>query len=314
LLLSVRRITSEKGGIMIVVSDASSKTGTEIISALLKAGERVRGIDNSRERLAALRSSGVEPAVGELTDPVFLLSAFRDAESVFFIVPSRSETESVKKYFEDTGSAFVKALRDSKVRNVYFLSSMGADEVSEAGLLLSLGEIERRLDTIETENVITFRPGYFMEHLLSKISYIKTRDVIADSTSGDTPLYLVSIGDVALKAVSMLRERSSLGRRKIELYGDRLSYRDMTRIIGTSIGIPELPYVQLLDIDMRNDLVNQGYSINMADNYVEMTHALSRGALTPKQIDKLTPNCPTRFKQFVDDVFVEAYHCAELEN
>jgi hypothetical protein len=65
---------------------------------------------------------------------------------------------------------------------------------------------------------------------------------------------------------------------------------------------------------MRNDLVNQGYSINMADNYVEMTHALSRGALTPKQIDKLTPNCPTRFKQFVDDVFVEAYHCAELEN
>ena len=175
---------------MIVVSDASSKTGTEIISALLKAGERVRGIDNSRERLAALRSSGVEPAVGELTDPVFLLSAFRDAVSVFFIVPSRSETESVKKYFEDTGSAFVKALRDSKVRNVYFLSSMGADEVSEAGLLLSLGEIERRLDTIETENVITFRPGYFMEHLLSKISYIKTRDVIADSTSGDTLPYL----------------------------------------------------------------------------------------------------------------------------
>lgn len=296
---------------MIVVSDASSKIGTEIITGLLKSGEQVRGIDNQRQRLADLKSSGLEPAIGELTDPVFLLSVFKDAESVFFIVPSRPEIESVKKYFKDCGDAFVRAARDSSLKNIFFLSSMGADEASEAGQVLSLGEIEKHLLTLNAENITVFRPAYFMEHLLKKISHIRMRDVIADSSNGETPLYLVSSNDVALKAVSMLKERSSPGRTKIELYGDKLSYREMTRIIGMGIGIPELPYVQLLDTDMRNDLIDQGFSINMADNYVEMTHALSRGAISPKLIDPDTPNCPTRFKQFVDDVFVKAYHCAE---
>ena len=295
---------------MIVISDVSSRVGSRLALDLLKSGEQVRGINNHRERLASLKSEGMELAIGEQSDPVFLLSAFRDADTAFLIAPSRPDINNFSKTYKDTADAYVKAIGDSKVRNVLFLSSMGVNQSTDAGMISGLRIIEKKLNSLSLENIVFLRPGYFMEHLLPKITYIKTRDMIADSINGDTPLYMVCEGDVSALALSMLRDSSFYGRSELELYGERISYRQATHAIGLKINIPELPYEQVLSIDMRNDLLNMGYSINMADEYIETTNALSSGVVSPVLIDPETPNAPTRFDQFLDEVFLPAYNSA----
>lgn len=295
---------------MFVITDVTSKIGGKIALELLRSGFKVRGIDKSRDSMAYLKSEGMEIAEGSIEDPVFLTSAFKDADTLFLIAPARIDIEDFTRTFNMIGSSVCKAVRDSKIINIIFFSSMGVEQSSEAGLILGLRDIEMQLNTLNLENIISLHSGYFMEHTLSKIGYIRKNNQIADSTDGQTPLYMVSSDDIASMAVSMIKQKSFYGRSIVELYGDRLSYRQVTKIIGDSIGIPELPYVQLMDLEMRNDLIEKGISINMANAYVEMSHALSRGAVSPNIIDKEIPNCPTRFNQFVEKIFFPAFNAA----
>lgn len=295
---------------MLVVTDVTSNIGGKVALELLRSGQKVRGVDSSRESMAYLKSEGMEIATGEIEDPVFLSSVCKDADTLLFIAPARPNFENFSQSFHQIGSTVCKAVKDSKITTVFFLSCMGAEQSSEAGLILGLRDIEKQLDTLNTENVIYLHPGYFMEHTLSKISFIKAKDMVADSVDGQTPLYMVSCDDVAINVVSIINQKAFYGRSVIELYGDRLSYRQATKIIGAGIGIPELPYKQLMDIEMRNELVEKGISINMANAYVEMSHALSRGAVSPNLIDKEVPNCPTRFNQFVEKVFIPTFNAA----
>jgi uncharacterized protein YbjT (DUF2867 family) len=295
---------------MFIITDVSSRFGTKLALNLLRSGQKVRGIGNHRENLAHLKSEGMEIATGEITDPLFLSSAFKDAQTLILIAPAPSYLENFRNSFQQVGSAVCKAIKDSKINTVFFLSSMGVEQTSEAGLILGLRDIEQQLDSLNTENVIYLHPGYFMEHTLSKISFIKQKNMIANSIDAQTPLYMVATEDVANYVSEMINKKNYYGRVIAELYGDRLSYRKATKIIADNIGIPELPYVQLLDPEMRNELIENGFSINMANAYVEMSHAISRGALCPNLIDKEVPNCPTRFVQFVEKVFVPAYKAA----
>lgn len=295
---------------MFVITDVNSRIGTMVALQLLKSGQKVRGIDTNRESMAYLKSEGMEIASGQISDPVFLKSATQDADTLILIAPARPDTENFVHQFNQVGSSVCKAIKETSIQTVFFLSSMGVEQSSETGLILGLRDIEKQLDTVGIENVVYLHPGYFMEHILSKISFIRGKDSIADSIDAQVPLYMVCTDDVASYLVNMIKKKSYFGRSVVELYGDKLTYREVTKIVGTSIGIPELPYMQLMDTEMRNELINRGFSVNMANAYVEMSHALSRGAVSPNLIDINIPNCPTRFEQFVQDIFVPAYKAA----
>ncbi|HEX3020605.1 MAG TPA: NmrA family NAD(P)-binding protein [Chitinispirillaceae bacterium] len=295
---------------MYVITDVSSRFGGKVALELLRSGQKVRGIGNHRENLAYLKSEGMEIATGEMDDPVFLASAFKDAHTLVLIAPAPVNMENFSNAFHQVGIAVCHAVKDSKINAIFFLSSMGVEQSTESGLILGLRDIEQQLETLSTENIIYLHPGYFMEHTLSKISFIKSKDMVADSIDSQTPLYMVSSQDIANYVVSMIMKKSYYGRMIVELYGDRLTYRQLTKMIGTSIGIPELPYTQLMDLEMRNVLIENGFSINMANAYVEMSHALGRGAVSPNLIDREVPNCPTRFIQFLEKIFVPAFNAA----
>jgi hypothetical protein len=70
---------------MFIITDVSSRFGTKLALNLLRSGQKVRGIGNHRENLAHLKSEGMEIATGEITDPLFLSSAFKDAQTLILI-------------------------------------------------------------------------------------------------------------------------------------------------------------------------------------------------------------------------------------
>ncbi|MDG5816354.1 NAD(P)H-binding protein [Chitinispirillales bacterium ANBcel5] len=299
---------------MILITDVSSRMGSHLAMDFLKSGQKVRGIDESRGQMARLISEGLDAATGQIDDPVFLSSTFEQVESVFFIIPLHANREdSYRHYFINLANTMTKVVRESAVRNIFLISSMGADEKEEAGFLSAYGEVEEILDTLELETITLIRPGYFMDHLLPKISMIRTKDMIGDVINGDTPLYFTSIKDVASTITTMYQENSFFGRSKVELYSDKMSLRRAVKIIGEYIDIPELPFVQMGDQEYRNHLLEEGASISFANMYTEMAHAISRGAMVPALIDPQTPNLPTRVEEFIENVFVPAYKSGSEE-
>ncbi|KMQ50054.1 hypothetical protein CHISP_3008 [Chitinispirillum alkaliphilum] len=296
---------------MVVITDVNSRTGSLLALKLIKSGEKVLGINGSRTQMASLISEGMEGAVGDISDPVFLSSTLKEAQTLFLIVPMHTHKENYSRYFINIGSSVMKSVKNSKVRNLFLVSVMGAEQREEAGLLSGYGDLEEILGIVEPQNSAIFRPGYFMDHMLSKIAMIRTKDMIGDVIDGNTPIYFSDIRDTVMQISDIYLNNEYFGRSKIELYSDKLSLRTACKIIAESIGIPELPFVQLSDQEYRNHLLEQGTSIPFANAYVEMAHAISRGVMKPSLIDTSVPNCPTRFSQFVQDVFVPAYKCGE---
>ncbi len=290
---------------MVVITDVASRAGSLLASELLKNGENVLGIDDTRGRMARLISEGMEGVVGDISDPVFLSSTLSDADALFLIVPLRADGNNFRRYFIDVADSAVKALHDSKVKNVFFLSSLGADEKEEAGFLSGYGDVEEILESVSIENVILFRPGYYMDHLLPKISMIRSSDMVGDVIKGDTPLYFTDLRDVAQNMASMYKNRTFYGRSKVEMYSDKASLRKAVRMIGESIGVPELPFIHFSDQDYRNYLLEHGASMPFANMYVEMGDAISRGVMEPSLVE--VPNLPTRLSDFIQNVFIPAY-------
>ena len=101
--------------------------------------------------------------------------------------------------------------------------------------------------------------------------------------------------------------REFTGHTVVELFGDRISYREVTRLIGDKIGVPYMPCIQAPDSYAIQSMTATGLSKNMAESLVELAHGISFGAVTTTILDPLKPNASTRFKDFVDEVFYPLY-------
>lgn len=68
---------------MIAVMGAAGNIGRRISEQLLDAGERIRALGRSAEKLASLKSRGAEVLAGDARDAAFLASAFRGSEGIY---------------------------------------------------------------------------------------------------------------------------------------------------------------------------------------------------------------------------------------
>jgi uncharacterized protein YbjT (DUF2867 family) len=70
---------------MILVVGATGLVGSEVCQRLIRRGEPVRALvraTSSKEKIEALRSSGVELCVGDLKEPLSIVDACRGVDAV----------------------------------------------------------------------------------------------------------------------------------------------------------------------------------------------------------------------------------------
>jgi len=72
---------------MFVVLGASGHTGQVVAKNLLAAGQKVRVVGRSAERLQSLAGEGAEIFVADATDAPALTRAFKGAEGAYVMVP-----------------------------------------------------------------------------------------------------------------------------------------------------------------------------------------------------------------------------------
>jgi uncharacterized protein YbjT (DUF2867 family) len=295
---------------MIAVMGASGNTGGRISEQLLRHGERIRALGCSSQRLAALERRGADVRTGDATDAAFLTKAFRDADAVYTLLPPDPQSPDLRKTWDQEGEALVKAIRDSGVRYVVFLSSIGADLPEGTGPIAGLHAQEERLRTLAGVSVLILRSASFFENFYAVLGVIKHRGINGGAVAPDLRLPMIATRDIADVAARALKARDWTGAVVRELLGPRdITFAEATRIIGERIGKPDLKYVQFPYADYASSLVQMGLSANMAALYAEMARAFNDGKIRSREGRKPENTTPTRFEDFAEDL-ARAYEAA----
>jgi uncharacterized protein YbjT (DUF2867 family) len=125
----------------------------------------------------------------------------------------------------------------------------------------------------------------------------------------DLKLPMIATRDVGDYAAQRLLSLDFSGKQTRELLGERdLSMAEATAVIARGIRKPDLRYEQFPYNQMQQVLTQMGFSSKKAAVYIEMFKAINAGVLVPQEPRSLENSTPTSFEQFVQDVFVAAYH------
>jgi uncharacterized protein YbjT (DUF2867 family) len=286
---------------MITVMGASGRVGGRIAGLLLESGEKVRALGRSIEKLSGVAGRGATVLTGDAGNATFLTEAFRGADAAFTLLPEDAHAADFRTLQDARGAATAAAIRESGLRHVVFLSSVGGDLAEGTGPIAGLHAQEERLRRVTGVNVLILRAAYFFENFFGTLGLIKQQGINGGPIAPDLPFPMIATGDVAAVAARALQQRDWRGVVVRELLGERdLTFAEATRIIGERIGKPDLSYVQFPYADFTASLVQMGISPNVAGLYAEMARAVNDGRVKAREGRRVEYTTPTRFEAFAD--------------
>jgi uncharacterized protein YbjT (DUF2867 family) len=293
---------------MYVITGATGNTGSVIAEKLLAKGQKVRVLGRDAKRLERFTSKGAEPFIADATDADALTKAFSGAKAVYAMIPPNVAAPDVRAYQEKVSDDLAAAITKSGVKYAVALSSFGADKPDKTGPVLSLHNLEKKLNGIAGLNALYLRAGYFMENLLPQVGVIQSFGMMAGPVRPDVPLPMIATRDIGAAAAEALLKLDFSGKQARELQGPRdVTYNDVAKIVGAAIGKPDLKYLQMPQAQLKPALTQMGMSPNMVDLLFEMTEALDAGYM--KMLEPRSPanSTPTTIETFISEVFVPAF-------
>jgi uncharacterized protein YbjT (DUF2867 family) len=286
---------------------ATGNIGSKLANILLDKGEKVRVVGRSSERLRPLVDQGAEAAVGDVSDSVFLTNTFKSADAVFALIPPNYTADDFRAEYNAVGANIVKAIQESGVMHVLFLSSVGADLPEKTGVIKGLRDVEQRLNKLDGVNILHLRPTYFMENLLANIGMIKNMGMNGGDIEGDVKFAMIATKDIALVAADHLIKRDFSGKAVHELLGERdVSMNEVTKIFGEKIGKPDLGYVQFSVEDAKKGMMHFGMSADVSDQMIELGQAINDGLIAVNQLRTAENTTGTSIEEFAD-FFAQVY-------
>lgn len=295
---------------IVVVTGASGRVGSLVAESLLAEGSAaVRVVARDAGRLESLGARGAEVRPGSFQDKAFLADVFRGARAAFVLTPVDISSPDVNSEQRGNVDGIAAAIRGSVVRNVVLLSSWGAEVPDKIGGVIACRWLEQLVDEIPDINVVHLRPVWFMENFLWNIPLIKGVGINGMSIKPDVPFPMISTRDIAAVASDCLKALDLRGRSVHYLNGARdYTMLEATRILGASIGNPDLKYAEFPDAVMRKGLVSGGgLTPDAADNGIEISRAIGSGRLRaePRSARNTTP---TTLETFAETVFAPKFH------
>lgn len=291
----------------IVVTGATGRVGHQLAQLLLSAGETIRAVARTGEKLKPLGVRGADVRPGSLGDRAFLTSVFRGAAAAYVLSPADSSSPDVNAEQEENVESIAGAVRESSVTHVVLNSSWGADLPDKTGGIAPLHLFEKLLDKVPGLNVVHLRSAYFMENHLWSIGLIKGAGVNGSTFKLDVLFPMVATRDIAAVAADYLANRNFECRTVRYLQGRKNhTMVDVTRILGASIGKPDLEYVEFTEAEYRRGLLGAGLSPNAADLYIEMIRGINAGRIRGEP-RSTTNTSRTTLEEFARTVFAPAF-------
>jgi uncharacterized protein YbjT (DUF2867 family) len=294
---------------MIVITGATGNVGSKLTEKLLADGQKLRLIARHRDKLEPYEKKGAEVAAGSVLDTDFLTKAYSGARAVLTMMPADLSAEDIGAYQKQTAESIFAAVRDSGVKHVVNLSSLGGHTSEGTGIVAGLARLESMLNELSGVNILHLRPGYFMENLLGYAGMIKGMGVMGGEILPDTRMSLVATKDVAAVAAEQLTRLDFTGHSVLPIMGSRdYTMSEVAKVFGTAIGKLDLQYVAVPSDQVIGGLMQMGASESVAKSFIELGDAINNGTMS---VDKRTPESttPTTIEEF-SSLFAGVYQAA----
>ena len=285
-----------------VVMGATGHIGHVLAEKLLEKGHKVRALGRDAKKLSALKAKGAETLSPAFDDAKALAAAFKGADGAFTMIPPNYSVEDYPAYQDKSGEAIATAIRDSGVKTVVSLSSVGAGEPSGTGPITALHHQEKRLNQLSAVKVLHLRPTAFMENHFWSIPVIKSMGLSGSAAPGDYPLPTVATKDIAAKAAELLDKAAFKHQEVFEFSGPReYTNNEVTAAIGKAIGKPDLKYVQFSYDDVKKGMLQNGMPPKSVEMMLEMYKAGNEGKIHPTQEFTAEHRGKTTIEEFAKD-------------
>jgi uncharacterized protein YbjT (DUF2867 family) len=205
---------------MYAIMGITGQVGSAAAKYLLERGERVRAIVRNRSRAAAWATRGAEIVVADWSDAEALTAAFTGVEGVFVMLPANFAPDADFAEPRALIDTLTAALRKAQPPKIVALSSIGAQQERDLGLITQLHLLEQALDALPMPRAHV-RAAWFMENLRWDVPLAQCEGRLASHLQPlDRPIPMVSTDDVGRTVASTLEE-TWFGRRVIEVEGPR---------------------------------------------------------------------------------------------
>jgi uncharacterized protein YbjT (DUF2867 family) len=258
-----------------------------------------------------LSEKGATVIATDLGDVATLTAAFKDASVVYLMIPPIWNTTNWRASMRAQAQAYEQAVRESGIKKIVLLSSQGAHRTEGNGPVGGLGEFENMLKAIPGIDVLALRPCYFMENLFSSVPMIQHAGINGGVQKGDMRFPLVHTRDIAEVATKALLNLDFSGYSHQFIVGpSEYNFREITTLIGKTIGKPELPYVEFTPADGKAGMMQAGLPETIADGYVEMAGAMNEGVFFEGYQHSPEIATPTSLEWFVENELKHAFEQA----
>lgn len=275
---------------------------------LLNAGHQVTIISTNPAKAAEIEAMGAIAAIGTIEDVDFLTKTFSGADAVYTMVPPKWDAPNWKAHIHQMGKNFVAAIKNSGVKKVVNLSSIGAHMPEGCGPVSGVHYVEQELNALPNTDVLHLRPGYFYYNLFANIGMIKHMGILGANFGEHTTMVLVHTNDIAEKAAEALLNVSFTGKTIQYIASDERTTTEIASVLGNAIGKPELPWVNFTDQQAFNGMLQAGLSEEVANNYTEMGRAMTNGNMSADYMSHRPAKSPTKLEDFAKEFAIAFAH------
>lgn len=266
----------------IIITGSLGNISKPLAATLVEKGHLVTVITSSTERTKEIEKLGAKAAIGSVEDLSFLTQTFTEADAVYCMIPRANYFDSnldLDAFTRKIGNTYAQAIKQSGVKRVVFLSSIGAHLEKNSGIIQRYNEIEAVLKQLLDVSITFMRPTSFYYNLLAYIPMIKNQGAISVNYGGDELIPWVSPNDIA-EAIAEEITNPLDGKKIRYVASEELNGQETARILGEAIGKPDLKWQLISDEEVLNGLVSVGMQPKIAAGLVEMYAGLYSGLLS----------------------------------
>ena len=267
----------------IIVTGSLGNISKPLTKELVQKAHSVVVISSQSEKKKDIEALGATAAIGSLEDTDFLTATFTGSDAVYCMVPPNNYFDhslDLLAYYRRLGSNYAHAIRESGVKRVVNLSTIGAHLEKGSGILLGGHDVAIILNGLPSDVTIThMRPTSFYYNLLAYVGTINAQNMIAANYGADAMIPWVSPIDIAAAIVEEI-ESLFVGRKVRYVASEELTGHETASIIGAGIEKPDLKWVLTTNEQTLNGLIAAGMNPQIASGLVEMYASLYSGLLS----------------------------------
>ena len=290
----------------IIITGSLGHISKPLVEKLVQKKHSVSVISSNAEKQQAIEALGAKAAIGSLEDVAFLTKVFTGADAVYCMNPPNFGVADQIAYYQQVGACYAKAITQSGIKRVIYLSSVGAHLPAGTGIITGSHQAEKLLDAIPGISLTHLRPAFFYYNLFRFIDMIKHAGFIGDVYGGDDRLALVSPLDIAAAAAEEITDLKSTKKVRYVSSDDR-TCNEIASVLGKAIGKPDLKWLVLPEGQVLQTLVSHGVPQPTADKLVELGMSLHSGALRA-DYDLKKPDVGGVSLEDFGDEFVKAFN------